>query len=264
VLRGLSHPRLLRYIGFLYNKRKDLHIITEFIPGGTLEDLLHTSTQPLSFVYKLMLGIDIASAMEYLHSQEIIHRDLNSPNCLMREDGSVVVSDFGLSKLVTETANHSAQIYRHAAKTDKSDKSTSPKSPRPPRSKKKRHTVVGNPYWMAPEMLKGELYDERVDIFSFGIILCEIIGQVRADPDFMPRKSNFALDESIFVEKFCSNCPEMFYELAFECCQVLPEERPNFEVLHKSLRELYMLHSASERRASRLLQQQQKVLEAGT
>jgi len=65
VLRGLSHPRLLRYIGFLYNKRKDLHIITEFIPGGTLEDLLHTSTQPLSFVYKLMLGIDIASAMVY-------------------------------------------------------------------------------------------------------------------------------------------------------------------------------------------------------
>ena len=37
-----------------------------------------------------------------------------------------------------------------------------------------RHTVVGNPYWMAPEMLKGELYDERVDVFSFGIILCEV------------------------------------------------------------------------------------------
>ena len=49
--------------------------------------------------------------------------------------------------------------------------------------------MVGTPYWMAPEMLRGDGYDEKVDVFSYGIVTCEIIARVRADPDELPRRS---------------------------------------------------------------------------
>lgn len=56
----------------------------------------------------------------------------------------------------------------------------------------RRMSVVGSPYWMAPEMMQGA-YDFSADVFSFGIILCEIIGRVSADPDVMPRLSSFGV-----------------------------------------------------------------------
>ncbi|XP_011503092.1 PREDICTED: dual specificity testis-specific protein kinase 2-like [Ceratosolen solmsi marchali] len=99
------------------------------------------------------------------------------------------------------------------------------------KERKKRYTVVGNPYWMAPEMMKGNKYDEKVDIFSFGIVVCEIIGRVQADPDYLPRSSDFGLNKKAFKEKFCTNCPECFYTIAFLCCDLNPDKRPPFEIM---------------------------------
>ncbi|XP_029817093.1 LIM domain kinase 1-like [Manacus vitellinus] len=90
----------------------------------------------------------------YLHSMNIIHRDLNSHNCLVRENKSVVVADFGLARLMVDEKNQPEHL-KNLKKPDR----------------KKRYTVVGNPYWMAPEMINGRSYDEKVDIFSFGIVL---------------------------------------------------------------------------------------------
>lgn len=89
--------------------------------------------------------------------------DLNSHNCLVRDDKSVIVADFGLARIVSHATNSARRM--------------SPKNPTGTKrqERKKRYTVVGNPYWMAPEMMKGKKYDEKVDIFSFGIILCEVI-----------------------------------------------------------------------------------------
>lgn len=78
---------------------------------------------------------------------------------------------------------------------------------------------------MAPEMMKGNKYDEKVDVFSFGIVLCELIGRVQADPDFLPRTHNFGLDELLFKKKFCKNCPELFYLVAFNCCDLNSDNR---------------------------------------
>ncbi|XP_071527350.1 LIM domain kinase 1 isoform X3 [Panulirus ornatus] len=222
VLRSLSHKNVLRFIGVLYKDRK-LHLLTEYIGGGTLKEIIHNLEESLPWDQRISFAKDIAAGMAYLHNCDIIHRDLNSNNCLVREDKTVVVADFGLARIMpqnTWTAERKKFGKKHA--------------------RKKRYTVVGNPYWMAPEMMKGNKYDEKVDIFSFGIILCEIIGRVEADPDYMPRSMDFGLNESVFQSSYCQDCPEPFYKIAFLCCNVNPDARPAFEVLEVWLEGLAM------------------------
>ncbi|CAJ0950468.1 unnamed protein product [Ranitomeya imitator] len=131
VMRCLEHPNVLRFIGVLY-KDKRLNFITEYIPGGTLRWVIKGMDAQHPWNQRVSLARDIAAGMTYLHSMNIIHRDLNSHNCLVREDGSLVVADFGLARLTTDEARDLRKDRR------------------------KRYTVVGNPYWMAPEMINGE------------------------------------------------------------------------------------------------------------
>ncbi|XP_054717918.1 LIM domain kinase 1-like [Uloborus diversus] len=218
VLRSLCHENVLHFIGVLY-KDKRLHLVTEYISGGTLREIIHDLSLSLPWEQRVSFARDIASGMAYLHSMNIIHRDLNSNNCLIKEDKTAVVADFGLARIISDHGvHHSSRRY---------GKRTTPKK----FERKKRYTVVGNPYWMAPEMMKGKKYDEKVDIFSFGIVLCEIIGRVLADPDYLPRSHDFGLNTVVFKEKFCATCPETFYNIAFLCCDLDPEKRPPFEQL---------------------------------
>ncbi|KAI1292308.1 LIM domain kinase 1 [Halotydeus destructor] len=213
VLRSLYHRNVLHFIGILY-KDKKLHLLTEYISGGTLKELIHDMNSTLPWERRVNFAKDIASGMTYLHSMNIIHRDLNSQNCLVREDGTVVVADFGLARIIS-----SSRKISNGKKRDR----------------RKRYTVVGNPYWMAPEMMKGKKYDEKVDIFSFGIVLCEVIGRVQADPDYLPRNSDFGLNKVVFKEKFCDTCPEPFWRLAFLCTELDPDKRPSFHLLERWL-----------------------------
>ncbi|XP_069685846.1 LIM domain kinase 1 isoform X3 [Periplaneta americana] len=242
VLRSLHHNNVLRFIGVLY-KDKRLHLVTEFISGGTLKDLIHDLNEVLPWEQRVNFAKDIASGMSYLHSMNIIHRDLNSHNCLVREDKTVVVADFGLARIISQNNNSSGggvggnmtDRRRYGNKRGAGGGAGSRRCER-----KKRYTVVGNPYWMAPEMMKGNKYDEKVDIFSFGIVLCEIIGRVHADPDYLPRSSDFGLNQHVFREKFCCSCPEPFYRVAFLCCDLNPDKRPPFEVMEVWLEGLAM------------------------
>ncbi|KAI0977860.1 hypothetical protein GJ496_006288, partial [Pomphorhynchus laevis] len=165
---------------------------------------------------------------KYLHSLNIIHRDLNSHNCLLNADNSVVVADFGLSYVATvedgEKHCRSRQTFASL-----SDELLLPE----------RYNVVGSPYWMAPEMLKNQMYDERVDVFSFGIVQCEIIGRIEADPDYLPRTSDFGLNVLLFKQKLCSkDCPKRFLEITVSCCDTDPRNRPSFDRLVPQLRAL--------------------------
>ncbi|XP_077097456.1 LIM domain kinase 2 [Siphateles boraxobius] len=220
VMRSLDHPHVLKFIGVLY-KDKRLNLITEFIEGGTLKDFIRDKDS-FPWEQRVSFAKSIASGMTYLHSMSIIHRDLNSHNCLVKLDNTVVVADFGLSRLIMEDK----------VKQPPPDKPTNKKRLFRRIDRKKRYTVVGNPYWMAPEMLNGKRYDEKVDIFSFGIVLCEIIGQVYADPECLPRTLDFGLNVLKFIEKFLpEHCPPAFFALAVACCDLAPDNRPAFQKL---------------------------------
>ncbi|XP_040050711.1 LIM domain kinase 2 [Gasterosteus aculeatus] len=219
VMRCLEHPHVLKFIGVLY-KDKRLNLITEYIEGGTLKDFIR-DTDPFPWEQRVSFAKSIASGMAYLHSMSIIHRDLNSYNCLVKLDNTVVVADFGLSRLILEDKVKPPP-----------EKPTTKKRVFRRIDRKKRYTVVGNPYWMAPEMLNGKRYDEKVDIFSFGIVLCEIIGKVSADPECLPRTLDFGLNVGKFVEKFLpEDCPPAFFPLTVACCDLTPDTRPPFQKL---------------------------------
>ncbi|XP_017024260.1 LIM domain kinase 1 isoform X1 [Drosophila kikkawai] len=253
VLRLLDHRHVLKFIGVLY-KEKKLHMVTEYVAGGCLKELIHDSAQILTWSQRVCLARDIACGMSYLHSMNIIHRDLNSMNCLVREDRSVIVADFGLARSVdaprlpggmpASSSSSSGQGtpagggYGSGAGSDAAMSPGGTLRRSKSRQRRQRYTVVGNPYWMAPEMMKGLKYDEKVDVFSFGIMLCEIIGRVEADPDYMPRNSDFSLNQQEFREKFCHSCPEAFVKVAFVCCDLNPDLRPSFETLHMWLQRL--------------------------
>ncbi|KAK7074811.1 LIM domain kinase 1 [Halocaridina rubra] len=118
VLRSLSHKNVLRFIGVLY-KDKKLHLLTEYIGGGTLKEIIHDMEKPLPWDQRISFAKDIASGMSYLHSCDIIHRDLNSHNCLVREDKTVIVADFGLARIMPGnnwTAERKKFGKRHARK----------------------------------------------------------------------------------------------------------------------------------------------------
>ncbi|KAF3847768.1 hypothetical protein F7725_020796 [Dissostichus mawsoni] len=205
VMRCLDHPNVLKFIGVLY-KDKRLNFIAEYIKGGTLRQLIKKMDSNYPWNQRVSFAKDIAAGM----------------------DNTVVVADFGLSRLMV---------------VDKLEENFSqgklPGLKRPDR--RKRYTVVGNPYWMAPEMIHGKSYDERVDIFSFGIMLCEVIGRVNADPDYLPRAMDFGLNVSGFLEHFCPpDCPPAFFPIAAVCCDLDADKRPAFSKLEEWLENLKM------------------------
>ncbi|NXG82681.1 TESK1 kinase, partial [Stercorarius parasiticus] len=202
LMNRLSHPNILRFMGVCVHQGQ-LHALTEYINGGNLEQLLD-SPVPLSWSTRVKLALDIARGLRYLHSKGIFHRDLTSKNCLVRCEAvgyTAVVGDFGLAEKIP--------TYSEG-------------------SEKEPLAVVGSPYWMAPEVLRGEIYNEKADVFAYGIILCEIIARVPADPDYLPRTEDFGLDIATFRTMVEIDCPATFLQLAFHCCSMEPTSRPSF------------------------------------
>ncbi|KAK8772289.1 hypothetical protein V5799_024467 [Amblyomma americanum] len=78
-------------------------------------------------------------------------------------------------------------------------------------------------------------YDQRADVFSYGIILCEMIVRLEADPDVLPRTADFGVDR-LALRRLCpDDCPPAFLRLALACCQVEPAARPTFQSIVEQL-----------------------------
>jgi len=185
-------------------------LLTEYIDGGTLEDLILKTTVDLPWTVRVELGLNMSQGLEYLHGQGVFHRDLTSKNVFIRTNHksfTAIIGDFGLATKIP--------------------KKTDPRLPQ-----------VGTYCWMSPECLNGRFYDDQADIFSLGIILCELIARVSADPDFLPRTQNFGVDYKAF-SALCTDCPPEFLKTTFTCVSIDPNTRPSAGTLVSSFSHLY-------------------------
>lgn len=223
LMNRLSHPNILRFMGVCVHQGQ-LHALTEYINSGNLEQLLDSNLH-LPWTVRVKLAQDLALGLAYLHSKGIFHRDLTSKNCLIKsEEGgySAIVADFGLAEKIPDYSGGGDKL-----------------------------AVVGSPYWMAPEVLRDEHYNETADVFSYGIILCEIIARIQADPDYLPRTENFGLDYDSF-QNMVGDCPQDFLQLTFNCCNMDPKLRPSFIDIVKQLEEILLRLRKEEAENERL------------
>jgi serine/threonine protein kinase len=199
VLKSCRHPNVVAFIGVVENdKGEGLQIVLEYLSKGDLGHYLLDNPEPISWIRKVKIALDVACGMAYLHARNIIFRDLKSENLLLDDTGKTKICDFGFAR----------------------------------KSNKRAHmTMCGTDEFMAPEIIMGLEYDAKADVFSYGMLLFEIItrkdvGQV------IPRalENGYMIDEENLRQKITrsTDCPSHFLELGCLCIKYAPDKRPNF------------------------------------
>ncbi len=148
---ALNHPNILTV--YEIGRTDDSHFIaTEFIAGETLRQRLKRTRLPLPEA--LDIALQIAAALKAAHEAGIIHRDIKPENIMLRPDGYVKVLDFGLAKLIEATSN-------------------------PDEATTQTGMILGTPSYMSPEQARGQKVDHHTDIWSFGVVLHELVSGTR-------------------------------------------------------------------------------------
>lgn len=139
---GLSHKNIVSYRGCFFGERGELNLVAEYVPGWSLADhLAQISKFPEHMV--ACITLQIVDGLDYLHKCGVTHRDVKPANILVNADGVIKITDFGVSSAVdvpTMTGN----------------------------------TLVGTPWYIAPEMIEGRPYGKSVDIWSLGCTVLEL------------------------------------------------------------------------------------------
>lgn len=147
VLRKLSHPNIIAYFDTFEDKGL-LMIEMEYADGGTLRDKIVEAGQTHFAEPEIVwYSFQLLQALQHIHENNIIHRDIKSENIFLTKSGIVKLGDFGISKVIDEHI--------------------------------KAQTTVGTPYYMSPEVLQGQPYDSKTDIFSSGCVMHELCNLVR-------------------------------------------------------------------------------------
>lgn len=214
LMSKLRHVNIVTFLGASIAAPK-LAILLEFMPGGSLYRAIHRRRRnnlgPFPLLKSLWIAFGVAKGMQYLHAQYpvIIHRDLKSPNILLGTNvREVKLTDFGLSRLrVASFVN------------------TGP---------------GGTPEWMAPELLRQDPFDEQSDVFSFGVILWELIMCEKPWRDDHPMQIVFKVGSR--GEKLETPPPEVcipeIREMIVKCFHEDPVVRPRFTELTEQLDKL--------------------------
>jgi predicted ATPase len=147
-LRQLNHPNIVRVVDGLEQDGRH-YLVMEYVPGGSLRDLVDqrpgTGMPGLSIERTVEIALDVADALTRAHRLDILHRDLKPSNVLLAEDGTPCLTDFSLAYLAT--------------------------APRLTQT----GTILGTVLYLSPEACRGESLDARADIWSFGVMLYEML-----------------------------------------------------------------------------------------
>ncbi|KAI8534444.1 hypothetical protein RHMOL_Rhmol10G0090000 [Rhododendron molle] len=227
ILTRLRHVNLVKLYGCTSKRSRELLLVYEYIPNGTVADHLHgrrANSGLLSWPIRLSVAVETAGALAYLHASDIIHRDVKTNNILLDNDFCVKVADFGLSRLFP---------------TDVTHVSTAPQ---------------GTPGYVDPEYYQCYQLTEKSDVYSFGVVLIELISSKQAVDTNRDRHdinlSNMAVnkiqnhalhelvDPSLGFEANNSvrRMITLVAELAFRCLQTERDMRPSMGEVLEALR----------------------------
>eukprot|EP01106_Pelomyxa_sp_JSP_P018811 TRINITY_DN898_c0_g1_i4.p1 TRINITY_DN898_c0_g1~~TRINITY_DN898_c0_g1_i4.p1 ORF type:complete len:204 (+),score=19.45 TRINITY_DN898_c0_g1_i4:253-864(+) len=188
----------------------------EYMSGGSLFDVLHgalRSKHKLPAVNTIACGL--AEGMAFLHSQipQILHRDLTSANILLDQNSHVKIADFGISRFKLEMGDVTM-------------------------------TYTGNPRWRAPEVTQGLRYGSQVDVYSYGLIIWELIsGKVPFyELDAIPASLSATQGKRPEIPR---ECPPAWCDLITRCWNADPSKRPTFVTVIEVLRGLPIVEVAA-------------------
>ncbi|KAJ0184003.1 hypothetical protein K1T71_000426 [Dendrolimus kikuchii] len=196
-LRKLNHENIVRFRG-VCTQPPSYCVIMEYCQYGPLFEFLHSGA---CFAPKQIIkwAKEIAMGMTYLHTHKIIHRDLKSPNILVADNLVVKVSDFGTSR---EWNDVSAIM-----------------------------SFTGTVAWMAPEVIRHEPCSERVDIWSFGVVLWELLTQEVPYKNLETHAIMWGVGTDTISLPVPSTCPDSLQLLLNQCLNRVPKNRPPFKII---------------------------------
>lgn len=230
ILVNVNHPNLVRLLGYCMSSAPK-HLVCEYCEGGTLFEMLHNQRDlDLALVQQVKMCTDIAHGMDYLHkfTPQIVHRDLKSLNLLLTKQLTglgdipvVKVTDFGLARVVEP---HDQKLTSY----------------------------VGTVHWMAPEMFDSRSYDEKVDVYSYGIVVFEMFAR---EPPFEDRQQEEI--EHLVKKGTRPTLEAVPQELPLELKDIMitswaqnPRDRPSFGNILQALSSVHCRVGLAPRRPS--------------
>lgn len=179
-----------------------LWVAMEFVDGCDLTQAIDVC-HPFEEDIIAAVARETLSGLEHLHNKDIIHRDIKSDNIMISSAGKVKITDFG----------YGAQLSKE---------------------NDKRKTVVGTPYWMAPEVIQGAQYDTKADIWSTGVMCIEMIDGLPPYMDQAPLRALFLIvSKGLPPPRNVAFMSEDFKDFVNQCTIVDPDQRPNATKLLK-------------------------------
>ncbi|XP_022145347.1 serine/threonine-protein kinase STY17-like isoform X2 [Momordica charantia] len=205
IMRKVRHKNVVQFIGAC-TRPSNLCIVTEFMSRGSIFDFLHKQRGVFNLPSLLKVAIDISRGMNYLHQNNIIHRDLKTANLLMDENMVVKVADFGVARVQTQSGVMTAE--------------------------------TGTYRWMAPEVIEHKPYDHKADVFSFGIALWELLTGEIPYSSMTPLQAAVGVVQKGLRPTIPKNVHPILVELLEKCWRLDPTERPDFSEIIEILKQM--------------------------